>query len=393
MRERERPGNGVDGGSRRPVSAPRDPGTASGPGDRARPHRDDQRSRRERLTGRLRRWKSRRVLLGVGGAAIILATFAYFLPKIADYRDVWDVVKALSWPWLLALIAATVVNLSTFAPPWMVALPGLRLWPAFWLTQATTAMSIVMPAGAAVGVATSYGMLRSLGFPGRDIGRAITMTSLWNQFANLLYPIAALFLLTATGGDSPLLATTAFVGVAVFGVAVGGLVVVLASDRTATDVGDLAARLANWTLGKVRRGPVWWGGTNFERFRRHAIHLLRRRWHVLTLSTLAGSLSVFGVLLVSLRALDVPASEVTVVEAFAAWALMRLIGSIPITPGGIGIIELGLTAALIGFGGNNAGVVAAVLVYRFLTMVPTLTLGLVSAATWRRHSRVSVEVP
>ena len=44
-----------------------------------------------------------------------------------------------------------------------------------------------------------------------------------------------------------------------------------------------------------------------------------------------------------------------------------------------------MTTALIGFGGANAEVVAAVLVYRFLTLVPTLVLGLVLGATWRRH--------
>jgi putative heme transporter len=52
---------------------------------------------------------------------------------------------------------------------------------------------------------------------------------------------------------------------------------------------------------------------------------------------------------------------------------------VPITPGGLGVVELSLTTTLIGFGGANAEVVAAVLVYRFLTMVPTLTLGLISA--------------
>ena len=57
---------------------------------------------------------------------------------------------------------------------------------------------------------------------------------------------------------------------------------------------------------------------------------------------------------------------------FAAWTLVRLLGSLPFTPGGIGVVELGLTGALVGFGGNNAGVVAAVLLYRFLTMIPTL---------------------
>jgi uncharacterized protein (TIRG00374 family) len=106
---------------------------------------------------------------------------------------------------------------------------------------------------------------------------------------------------------------------------------------------------------------------------------------VITIATLAGHLSVFAVLLVSLRVLDVPASEVTLIEAFAAWSVVRVIGSLPITPGGLGVVELGLTSLLVGFGGGQAEVVAAVLVYRFLTMVPTLVLGLAAAATWRRH--------
>ena len=53
------------------------------------------------------------------------ATFAFFLPKLADYRDVWAVVKELSWPWIVALLVAAALNVVTFAPPWMVALPGL----------------------------------------------------------------------------------------------------------------------------------------------------------------------------------------------------------------------------------------------------------------------------
>ena len=66
-------------------------------------------------------------------------------------------------------------------------------------------------------------------------------------------------------------------------------------------------------------------------------------------------------------------------------SLVRLLGYIPLTPGGLGVIELGLTGLLVGFGGKQDEVVAAVLLYRFLTVVPTLILGLVSAATWKRH--------
>jgi uncharacterized protein (TIRG00374 family) len=175
------------------------------------------------------------------------------------------------------------------------------------------------------------------------------------------------------------------VGAAVLGGVVAGLVVGFWSTPLARKIGDLAARIVSWLKRLVRRRPVRWGGESFVRFRYETIGLLRRRWHVLTLATLAGHLSVFAVLVVSLRVLDVPAAEVTWVEAFAAWSIVRVLGSLPITPGGLGIVELGLTSLLVGFGGGQAEVVAAVLVYRFLTMVPTLVLGLAAAATWRRH--------
>ena len=330
------------------------------------------------------RWFSKRVLLALVGVVVVVATFTYLLPTIADYRDVWEVVKGLSWEWVLALLVATGVNLLTFAPPWLVLLPGLRFWRALMMTQATTALSIVVPGGAAVGIATSYGMLRRSGFERNAIARSVTLVSLWNQLANLLYPILAVFLLTIAGEETTVLATVAFVGVAILGVVVGALVLVLYSNRMATEIGDLAARGATWVRGRLHREPVTWSGGSFERFRIEVVAVLKRRWHLLSLATLAGSLTVFVVLLVALRALQVPSAEVSVVEAFAAWSLARILGSIPITPGGIGVVELSLTAALIGFGGNNAGVVAAVLVYRFLTIVPSLVLGMVAAGVWRR---------
>ena len=329
------------------------------------------------------RWFSKRALLGVAGALLIAATFAYFLPTIADYRDVWGVVKELSWTWIAALLTAAVLNVLTFAPPWLVLLPGLRFWPTLMMTQAATTLSIVVPGGAAVGIASVYGMLRRSGFRPAAVTRTVTLVSLWNQLTNLVYPILALFLLTMAGEETAVLATAAFVGVAILGVVIAALVLVLYSRRMAGEIGDAAARAATWIRSRLRRDAVAWGGPSFERFRDDVVELLRSRWHLLTLTTFVGSLTVFAVLLVSLRALQVPAAEVSVVEAFAAWSLARLLGSIPITPGGIGVVELSLTATLIGFGGNNAGVVAAVLVYRFLTMVPTLVAGLIAVATWR----------
>jgi uncharacterized protein (TIRG00374 family) len=86
-----------------------------------------------------------------------------------------------------------------------------------------------------------------------------------------------------------------------------------------------------------------------------------------------------------LRATGVGSDEVTWIEALAAWGLIRLLTAVPVTPGGIGIVELGLATALVGFGAGNAQAVAAVLLYRVLTLVPTVVLGGLLGLTWRRH--------
>jgi uncharacterized protein (TIRG00374 family) len=327
----------------------------------------------------------KRLVLGGLSVGIIVATFVYFLPTIANYGAVWGVVKQLSWGWIVALLGATAVNLVTYAPPWMVALPGLSFLQAFTVTQASTALSIVVPGGIAAGVAGSFAVLRGWGFPLRDITRAVTLTGLWNQFLNLSFPIVAVFLLAINGHSTAALATVAFVGIAILGIVLAGFILILVSDRLAQDIGDVAARVANWGLRKIRRGTVHWNGSSFERFRREAGDFLERRWHLLTLAALAGNLTVFVVLLLSVRAVGISSTQVPADEVFAAWALVRLLASVPVTPGGIGVIELGLTGTLVGFGGPNAKVVAAVLIYRFLTTVPTLILGLAAAFTWRRQ--------
>jgi uncharacterized protein (TIRG00374 family) len=166
---------------------------------------------------------------------------------------------------------------------------------------------------------------------------------------------------------------------------VAGFALVLSRAERAQRIGDLAARLATRALRVLRRDPVTWAGESFVRFRSQALGLLRRRWHVITLATLAGHLTVFVLLVVCLRATGVSASEVTGIEAFSAWALVRILGALPLTPAGVGIVEVGLTGALVAFGAPNAEAVAATLLYRALTVLPTLGLGLLAAATWRTH--------
>jgi uncharacterized protein (TIRG00374 family) len=327
----------------------------------------------------------KRLVVGGLGLAVIVATFVFVLPQIANYRSVWAVVKDLTWEQVGFLALTMILNLATYAPPWMAALPGLKYIQGSVLTLASTASTYIAPGGAAVGVAASYGVLRAWGFRGRPVTIAVAVTGVWNQFAMLGFPIVALGILTAQNERNGLLDTVALVGVVIFVVAVAAFTAGLWNAKLARKVGNLAARVSNFGLRLIRRGEVSWDGNSFVRFRDETVKLLARRWHVLTLATLAGQLTVFLVMLASIRVCGVHASQVSLVEAFAAWSIARLLGSLPITPGGIGIVEVGLTGVLVAFGGHNADVVAGVLVYRFVTIVPTLLLGLLAGATLKRY--------
>jgi putative heme transporter len=324
-----------------------------------------------------------RIIAMVVSLVVLVGVFAFALPKIANYRDVWAVVRGLSWDWIVLLVLSVVGNTSTYGPPWMAALPGISYWQATRMSLASTALSMVAPGGAAVGMATSFAMLKAWGFRGRPVGLAVVVTSVWNQLIILGVPILALAAVVAEGGRNRTLEIVALIALAVFVVIVVAFAIGLSSARLARKIGDRAARLVSWSKRIIGKAPVKWKGESFVRFREESIDLIRRRWWYLTLTTLAGHLTVFIVLIVSVRAVGIPHTEVTVVEAFAAWALARVLGSIPITPGGVGFVELGLTGALVAFGASNDEAVAATLIYRFLTVVPTLVFGLIAAATWK----------
>jgi uncharacterized protein (TIRG00374 family) len=323
------------------------------------------------------------VLAGV----VIVAVFGFVLPRIASYRDVLDVVQSLTRWEVTALLAATVLNLATFAPPWMVALPRLGFPRAIVMTQSATAASSVLPGGEAIGVALSFGMLRAWGYGRGLVAAAVAVLASFNVLVKALFPVVAVAALLATGAEVGTLGAIAAAGSAA---ALALMVVVglaLRRESSTRALGErldpLFARLLR-LLRKPERQTV---GERLVHFRREAIGLLGRRWASLALWTIVGNLTVFLVLLVTVRALGI--TEVDTVEAFAAWSLARLLTAIPITPGGLGIVELGLTGALVAAGADQASAVAAVLIYRALTWLPPIVVGLPAVLVWRRLGKVA----
>lgn len=78
------------------------------------------------------------------------------------------------------------------------------------------------------------------------------------------------------------------------------------------------------------------------KFRARTVTLLRARWHVISVVTLVSHLSLFLVLPLALRFTGVSEADVGWVEVLAVFAFARLVTAIPLSPGGLGIVEVAL---------------------------------------------------
>ncbi len=324
-----------------------------------------------------------RALTAALSAAIVAVVFALALPSIARYGAVWRELRSLTPLWVGALAAAVLVNVVTCALPWRVLLPSLGLVSALRITQASTALITVLPGGAPTGMALSFAMLRGRRIDREAAGLTVALTGIWSQLSTFLFPVVGLAAIAAGGELSQPVVWAAGAGLVVITVVVVLLVLALAGRRRALVLGSAARAVAALLLRLARRRPPAWSRAGILRLRRNTLRTMREHGLGLTLATLANQLTSFLILDLSLRAVGIGTAEISVAESFTAWSLARLIESLPLTPGGLGLVEIGLTGTLIAFGAPHAPLVAAVLLYRGLVVVPTLALGAVAALTWQ----------
>jgi uncharacterized protein (TIRG00374 family) len=328
--------------------------------------------------------RASKVVQIVLAVAIVVAVFAAVIPRIADYRSVWATIEGMSWPRLLMVVAATFVNLLTYWLQSVAALPGLTLAMAAVQTQTTTTIANAVPAGGGVAVGVSVAMLRSWGYSDGDVARFTLITGVWNTYVKLGLPVVALGLLALEGRVNRQLAVGAAVGVAALVISVAVLVLALWRERFAERIGRALDRPVGWIdrrLHRRRRSDL---ATAAVRFRSDTIELLRSRWHWLTVATVVSHVSLFFVLLVCLRVVGISQAEVSWIAALAAFSFARLVTAVPITPGGVGVIELSYIGTLVWAGGARTGVVAAVLLFRAVTYVLQIPLGAVTYPIWQR---------
>ncbi|MGY1787642.1 lysylphosphatidylglycerol synthase transmembrane domain-containing protein [Geodermatophilus sp. SYSU D00698] len=329
----------------------------------------------------------RRVLAPLFSVALVAAVFAWFLPRFTDLSQVWDAVVDLSWGSIVVLLAAAAWNLATYQFVMVVTMPGLRLREATVSTLTTTAVSNTVIGGAALALGLTYAMNSSWGFSRSRTSVSLLLSGLWNNFAKLALPVVALVLLAFTSeSPGPGRVAAGIGGVAGLVAAVVVLGLLLHSREGAARIGRGSGRVASALIRPFGRPPVEGWDKATTKFRDRTALLLRARWHWLTLATVVSHLSLFLVLVVALRAVGVTAEQVSVVEALAVFAFARLLTAIPFTPGGLGVVELALITGMSAYGGDRALVAAAVLVFRGLTYLLPIPLGMGTYLFWR-HDR------
>jgi uncharacterized protein (TIRG00374 family) len=338
-----------------------------------------------------RDWKAvaRRCAGPVIALAVVVGIFVAVIPRFADYQAVGHAMLHLSGRDWAVIALCTVANVATGGLPWMAAVPDLGYRRAMLLTQTSSLMTTVLPMGEAVGFATQVAMLRRWRFPPAALTAGFVLVAAWNQGTNIVIPVAAVAALGA-GHTNPLLLTVSLVAVAVLAVLVGATVITFRSEAQAHRIGAVAEGVVSRGLAIVHRPPRAGWGEHLASMRAETIGVVARHWPFLTAATLANQLTLFGVMLACLHATGV--TGVSFFEALAGWSFARLIGSIAITPGGLGLQELGITGALAAFGGGADAVVATALLYRVITFVPTVVVGSACALVWRREERTGASV-
>jgi uncharacterized membrane protein YbhN (UPF0104 family) len=326
--------------------------------------------------------------------AIAVAIFALIIPKFANYGSMLSTVGNLTVVQVFFVLGAMVCSMVTCWWQMQAALPGLTLAQAAVTNQTGTTISNIVPGGGMISLGVVMRMFRSWGFSRSDIGLEISTSGIWNTFMKLGLPITALALLAMTGRATAAQVLPALIGLFIL---IGVLLVfalVLWKEHFARTVGAALGSCSSPVRRLIRKPPVCGWDDRAARFRKNTIRLIQKRWLALTASTILSHLALFAVLIMSLRFIGVMPSQVTGVQVLAVFAFARLLSAAPITPGGVGVVELALIGGLYAAGRHHAGaslpvfkaqIAAAVLLFRTLTYGLQIPLGGFTYIIWRHN--------
>ena len=263
---------------------------------------------------------------------------------------------------IASLVAYTVLTKVTLPPE-----PHLSMFTIFRIQLATKSITNVVPGGSAAGGTLGYRLFTEAGVPPTAAGFAMATVGLGSAVVLNLLLWVALLISIPLNGYNPLYAGAALVGVLLLASA-GALVYLLMEGR------DRAERVLR---GITRRLPYVQEETasRFVHQLADRLHDLARQPQLIKRGVLWASINWLleaASLWVFLRAFGSSMNPVNLVVAFG---LAGVMAAIPITPGGLGVVEAVLTPTLVGFGVPARTATIGVLAWRFVQFWLPIPLG------------------
>ena len=318
------------------------------------------------------------IWLAITGVSLYLVA-----PSLVDTLSSADELAELNPAWLAVMAGLQAATLVCFWILQRIALHTRRWRPVIASQLAGSALAKIAPGGGAVGAALQYRMLVRAGIDRARAVAGLTAVNLLTLGVVLALPVLALPAIVRGGVARDLIEATA-VGLAVFLLLLVLSMFVFIRDGPLRWVGRTAQRIRN----RLRRSakPLTALPDRLVRERDRILAAVGPKWKRALAATIGRWAFDYGILLAALAAVGSTPRAALVLLAFCA---AQLLAQIPVTPGGLGFVEAGLTGTLVLAGVSASDAVIATLAYRLFTYWLTLPLGLVGLGLerWSLKSR------
>jgi uncharacterized protein (TIRG00374 family) len=304
-------------------------------------------------------------------ALVALAVLQYLvLPQLAGTGQALRLLSEVNVGYLLAGIALELGAIAAYAKLTAAVLPEATrpsFLTMFRITLATRGASHIVPGGSAAGAGLGYRLLTGAGVRGVDAGFALTIQGIGSAMVLNVLLWLGLLVSIPLRGFNPLYGTAAILGAVLLGsFALAVVLLTRGEERVAKVLCRMAARLPLLDPDGVSRLL----GRVAERLR---LLLADRRllvrsgvWASASWLLDAASLWVFLAAFGHRADLD---------ALFVAFGLANVLAAIPLTPGGLGVVEAVLTSTLVGFGAPRGAAVLGIGAYRLVNFWMPIPVG------------------
>ena len=303
---------------------------------------------------------------------LIFAIIIYFfvLPLIPGFGKAFSELSKVRPSLLVLGLALELAALFAYSLLTHAALGDSRhsisIWRLFRIQLSTKSVSNVLPAGSAASSALGFKLLTSSGVPGPDAGFALATAGLGSAVVLNLILWVGLIASIPGHGVNAAYGSAALVGVILMLVATG-LVVGLIDGQ------GRAERSIKWIATKLRMNP----DNAADVLRQLGFRLqglarepgLKERVFVWALLNWLLDIAALWVFLLAFGA------NVDLRGLIVAFGLANIMAVVPITPGGLGIVEGIFIPTLVGFGLTRSIATVGVLSYRIAQYWMPLIVG------------------